>query len=90
MGTRKSSDNEASTRMKTEFFASFDGVQTESKDRVLVIGATNRPDELDTAAIRYFSDENLIKIWKKSNYERKKCVFFPFQTLYHQDLHTDA
>ena len=53
MGTRKSSDHEASTRMKTEFFASFDGVQTATKSRVLVIGATNRPDELDDAAVRY-------------------------------------
>ena len=45
--------------MKTEFFAAFDGVRVSGKDtkedkggRVLVIGATNRPEELDTAAIR--------------------------------------
>ena len=45
--------------MKTEFFAAFDGVHVGSKDNktdksssVLVIGATNRPEELDSAAIR--------------------------------------
>ena len=45
--------------MKTEFFAAFDGVHAGSKDNktdksssVLVIGATNRPEELDSAAIR--------------------------------------
>ena len=45
--------------MKTEFFAAFDGVRAGVKDnktdksgRVLVIGATNRPEELDSAAIR--------------------------------------
>ena len=44
--------------MKTEFFAAFDGVRVSGKDkedkssRVLVIGATNRPEELDNAAIR--------------------------------------
>ena len=45
--------------MKTEFFAAFDGVRAGSKDNktdksssVLVIGATNRPEELDSAAIR--------------------------------------
>ena len=58
--SRKSDEQESSRRMKTEFFAAFDGVRAGSKDnnkadkssRVLVIGATNRPEELDSAAIR--------------------------------------
>ena len=32
----------------------FEGLGTSSEDRVLVIGATNTPHELDTAAIRRF------------------------------------
>ena len=40
--------------MKTEFFASFDGLASSSEDKILVVGATNRPQELDDAALRYF------------------------------------
>ena len=38
--------------MKTEFLVQFDGAGTSSSDRILIIGATNRPQELDEAARR--------------------------------------
>ena len=58
--SRKSDEQESSRRMKTEFFAAFDGVRAGSGNgkegkadkSVLVIGATNRPEELDSAAVR--------------------------------------
>lgn len=51
---RKESDNEASRRIKTEFLVQLDGTGTTGQGRVLVIGATNRPQELDEAARRRF------------------------------------
>ncbi|ETV85943.1 hypothetical protein, variant 1 [Aphanomyces astaci] len=54
LSQRSSTENEASRRMKTEFLVQLDGAGTKSKDIILVVGATNRPQELDEAARRRF------------------------------------
>jgi SpoVK/Ycf46/Vps4 family AAA+-type ATPase len=43
---------EASRRIKTQFFIELDGCNNNSDARILVVGATNRPQELDEAARR--------------------------------------
>lgn len=51
---RKATENEASRRIKTEFLVQLDGTGTSGQGRVLIIGATNRPQELDEAVRRRF------------------------------------
>lgn len=51
---RSSDESEASRRIKTEFLVQLDGASTNNDAMVVVIGATNRPEELDEAARRRF------------------------------------
>lgn len=51
---RSSEENEASRRMKTEFMVQLDGAGTDQGARVVIVGATNRPEELDEAVRRRF------------------------------------
>jgi len=52
LSQRSDTEHESSRRMKTEFLVQLDGATTSQEDRLLVVGATNRPQELDEAARR--------------------------------------
>lgn len=52
LAQRSENENEGSRRIKTEFLVQFDGIGTNNEDRILLIGATNRPQEIDEAARR--------------------------------------
>ena len=52
LGARREGQHEASRRLETEFLVQMVGVGSNSEDRVLLIAATNRPQELDEAVRR--------------------------------------
>ena len=54
LSQRSDEDRESSRRLKTEFFVQMDGCGNSTDERILLIGATNRPQELDDAARRRF------------------------------------
>ncbi|KXS09482.1 AAA-domain-containing protein [Gonapodya prolifera JEL478] len=49
---RRSNDHEAMSMMKAEFMSLWDGLTTGDNARVLVLGATNRPNDIDKAILR--------------------------------------
>lgn len=52
LSQRSDGEHDSSRRIKTEFLVQLDGAATAADDRILVVGATNRPQEIDEAARR--------------------------------------
>ncbi|KAJ1901561.1 putative 26S proteasome subunit yta6 [Kickxella alabastrina] len=59
---RTDGEQEATRRIKTEFLVQLDGCGTSSEDRIILLGATNRPQELDEAARRRFPKRLLVPL----------------------------
>lgn len=49
---REKNDHEAMAMIKAEFMSLWDGLSTESSTKIVVLGATNRPNDIDSAILR--------------------------------------
>ncbi|KAJ1200434.1 hypothetical protein NDU88_004258 [Pleurodeles waltl] len=72
LSQRGEGEHESSRRIKTEFLVQLDGATTSSEDRILVVGATNRPQEIDEAARRRLEKRLYIPLPESS--ARKQMV----------------
>ncbi|KAF7649828.1 hypothetical protein LDENG_00135400, partial [Lucifuga dentata] len=50
--SRSSTDHEATAMMKAQFMSLWDGLDTDHHCQVIIMGATNRPQDLDSAILR--------------------------------------
>ena len=52
--SRRIDDHECTSTMKTQFMTLWDGLTTsnQKQNRILIIGATNRPEDVDPAILR--------------------------------------
>lgn len=70
--SRASHDHEATAMMKAQFMAQWDGLLTSANSRVVLIGATNRPNDIDKAVLRRMPV--VFEIGLPSREERKKIL----------------
>lgn len=70
LSERNTGEHEASRRLKTEFLVEFDGLPSNlDSDKIVVLGATNRPQELDEAALRRFTKRVYVALPDQSTRE---------------------
>ena len=71
LSRRREDENEAMRRVKTEFLVQFDGVGTgDGAEQVFVMAATNRPQDLDEAALRRFTKRIYVPLPEEATREQ--------------------
>lgn len=73
LSQRSESEHESSRRIKTEFLVQLDGASTKGDERLLIVGATNRPKELDEAARRRLSKRLYIPLPERASRRQMVC-----------------
>jgi katanin p60 ATPase-containing subunit A1 len=66
---RSEADDETSRRVKTELLTAMDGLKSRGGGMVMVLAATNRPDELDDAFLRRFEKRVYIPLPSRKDRE---------------------
>ncbi|XP_074642561.1 fidgetin-like protein 1 isoform X2 [Tubulanus polymorphus] len=87
---RTDGENEASRRIKTEFLVQLDGATTGTDERLLVVGATNRPQEIDEAARRRFVKRLYIPLPEKTARQQIILNLLCNQTYHLSDLQIET
>jgi len=59
---RASQDHEVTAMMKAQFMSLWDGLITDPKKTVIVMGATNRPKDMDSAILRRMASKFFIPV----------------------------
>lgn len=54
LSARTANEQESTRRLKTEFLVQLDGATTATEERIVIMAATNRPEDIDEAARRRF------------------------------------
>jgi len=73
LGKRESNgEHEAMRKIKNEFMMMWDGLKSKDMERVIVLGATNRPFDLDDAVLRRMPRRLLVDL--PDNENRKKIL----------------
>ncbi|CAI9094208.1 OLC1v1029902C1 [Oldenlandia corymbosa var. corymbosa] len=65
----RAGEHEAMRKIKNEFMTQWDGLLTQSGERILVLAATNRPFDLDEAIIRRFERRIMVGLPSAENRE---------------------
>nr|CAB3462281.1 unnamed protein product [Digitaria exilis] len=74
-------EHEEMRKIKNEFMVNWDGLRTKEQERVLVLGATNRPYDLDDAVVRRFPRRIMVSLPDASNREKILKVLLSKETL---------
>ncbi|KAG2621283.1 hypothetical protein PVAP13_3NG249700 [Panicum virgatum] len=74
-------EHEAMRKIKNEFMVNWDGLRTKEQERILVLGATNKPYELDDAVIRRFPRRIMVSLPDALNREKILKVLLSKETL---------
>lgn len=70
--SRSSTDHEATAMIKTQFMSLWDGIITDPNCQIMIIGATNRPQDVDAAILRRMPCQ--FKIGKPAKEQRKHIL----------------
>lgn len=83
LSRRGESEHDAMRRIKNEFLLNFDGMRSTEGERVLIMAATNRPHELDDAALRRFEKRIYVPL---PTLDARKMVLSNLLTKHHNSI----